>query len=126
MSPAASQPVQTPPTPATLRRVVHHLGCVSFLNSKPLIDPLVGHPEIAVHFAVPSHLLDLFEGGTVSAALMSVVDYQSSKTDLLLLPAGMIGCDGHTLTVRIFSRVPLWSTCLMSMSDAATAKARLL
>ncbi len=90
--------------PAT--EMLRHIGCVSFLNSKPLIDPILTEPEIQVHLAVPSALLGLVEAGTVSTALMSVVDYHASKADLLLVPAGMIGCDGPTLTVRIFSRVP--------------------
>ena len=86
--------------------MVHSLGCVSFLNSKPLIDSVVGVEGVRVEFAVPAELLGLFEKGLVSAALMSVVDYQASATELLLLPAGMIGSDGPTLTVRIYSRVP--------------------
>ncbi len=84
----------------------HHIACVSFLNSKPLIDPLVGRDNVQVQFAVPSKLLDLIEDGAVSAALLSAVDFQFSTHDLLLIPAGMIGCDGPTLTVRIFSKVP--------------------
>jgi chorismate dehydratase len=82
------------------------IGCVSFLNSKPLIDPLVGQPDLRIHFAVPSALQQLIESRVVSTALMSVVDFQTTNADLLLVPAGMIGCDGPTLTVRIFSRVP--------------------
>jgi len=85
---------------------IHSLGCVSFLNSKPLIEPLLTNPAVRVHFAVPSHLLDLVESAAVSTALMSVVDFQTSHTPLVLLPAGMIGCDGPTLTVRLYSRVP--------------------
>jgi len=84
----------------------HTVGCVSFLNSKPLIDPLVGRPDVEIHFAVPSALLGLVEAGVVSTALMSVVDYQESHRELFLVPAGMIGCDGPTLTVRIYSKVP--------------------
>src|SRR5438045_511103 len=86
------------------------IGCVSFLNSKPLIDPLVSahggkeHSDVDVHFAVPSQLLGLLQSGSVSTALMSVVDYHAAN--VVLLPAGMIGCDGPTLTVRIYSRVP--------------------
>ncbi len=82
------------------------IGCVSFLNSKPLVDPLLNEPHIQVHFAVPSALLPMIESRAVSVALLSVVDYHLSAPDLLLIPAGMIGCDGPTLTVRIFSRVP--------------------
>jgi len=86
--------------------MIHHLGCVSFLNSKPLIDPVLDNPDVQVHFAVPADLLALFDAGNVSAALMSVVDFQASTASPLLLPVGMIGCDGPTLTVRIYSRVP--------------------
>jgi chorismate dehydratase len=64
-------------------------------------------PDVHVHFAVPSALLPLIESRTVSAALLSAVDYQLCRDDLLLVPAGMIGCNGPTLTVRIFSRVPI-------------------
>ena len=85
---------------------MHSIGCVSYLNSKPLIDPVLGRADVRVHFAVPAKLIDLLEAGTVSTALMSVVDYQRSRADVVLLPAGMIGCDGPTLTVRVFSRVP--------------------
>ena len=85
---------------------VHQIGCVSFLNSKPLIEPLMGRADVRVHFAVPSKLMGLVESGAVSTALMSVVDYQMCPRELVFVPAGMIGCDGPTLTVRIFSRVP--------------------
>ncbi len=85
----------------------HQIACVSFLNSKPLIDPLVGRPDVHIHFAVPSQLLPLLESSPPQATtgLLSIVDYQSASADLLLLPAGMIGCDGPTLTVRLYSRI---------------------
>ncbi len=82
------------------------IGCVSFLNSKPLIEAVVGRADTHVEFAVPSHLLELVERNAVSTALLSVVDYQLSQVPLFLVPAGAIGCDGPTLTVRIFSKVP--------------------
>lgn len=85
---------------------MHSIGCVSFLNSKPLIEPLLGRADVHVEFAVPAALLALVEGGAVSAALLPIVDYQRSAVPLYLVPAGMIGCDGPTLTVRIFSQVP--------------------
>lgn len=88
---------------ATVRRRV---GCVSYLNSKPLIEPLVGRSDIDVEFAVPSALSGLLAAGAVDTALLPIVDYQTCPLELLLVPAGCIGCHGHTLTVRIFSRVP--------------------
>ena len=83
-----------------------HIGCVSYLNSKPLIEPLLENPAVKVHFAVPAARLDLVSRGQVCCALLPMVDYQASPVDLLLLPVGGIACDGPTLTVRIFSRVP--------------------
>src|SRR5262249_20813210 len=37
--------------------------------------------------------------------LVSLIDYARSPEPLILIPAGMIGCDGPTLTVRLFSAV---------------------
>jgi chorismate dehydratase len=102
--------------------VKHHVGCVSFLNSKPLIDALVGQPDVEVLFAVPSQLLRLVETGQVSTALLSIVDYQMSVHDLLLVPAGAIGSDGPTMTVRIFSKVPAEKiTVLHADTDSHTS-----
>src|SRR5690606_20477038 len=39
--------------------------------------------------------------------LVSLIDAARCGTPLTLLPVGMIGCDGPTMTVRIFSRTPL-------------------
>lgn len=81
------------------------IGCVSYLNSKPLIEPIVQRNDCRVHFAVPAALLGMLEGRTVTAALAPVVDYQTSRSQLVLVPAGGICCDGPTLTVRIYSPV---------------------
>jgi len=63
-----SLPYPPVPQPDTLSLMIHHLGCVSFLNSKPLIDPVLDNPNVQVHFAVPADLLALFDAGNVSAA----------------------------------------------------------
>ena len=88
------------------KSITRGVGCVSYLNSKPLIEPLLNHPGIHVRFAVPSALGELLTRGDVDTALLPIVDYQTCPTELVLVPAGCIGCHGHTLTVRIFSRVP--------------------
>ncbi|MGC8623663.1 MAG: menaquinone biosynthetic enzyme MqnA/MqnD family protein [Phycisphaerae bacterium] len=94
--------------PDTPKRFV--VGCVSYLNSKPLIDPLVDRPDVEVHFAVPARLVDLMAARQVDAALMPIVDYQNCPVPVVLSPGGAICCDGPTLTVRIFSKVPLTKT----------------
>jgi chorismate dehydratase len=39
--------------------------------------------------------------------LCSVIDQQTSSCELELVPVGLIGCDGPTDTVRLFSRTPI-------------------
>ncbi|MEX2672829.1 MAG: menaquinone biosynthesis protein [Phycisphaeraceae bacterium] len=83
------------------------VGCVSFLNARPLIDGLDDHHELTVRYDVPSALLEDLTAGEVDLALCPVIDYQLSDKPLTIVPVGGIGCDGPTLTVRLFSRVPL-------------------
>lgn len=82
------------------------IGCVSFLNARPLIDGLDAHPELDVRYDVPSRLLEDLLGGKVDIALCPIVDYQNSPEPLEVVPVGGIGSEGPTLTVRLFSRVP--------------------
>jgi chorismate dehydratase len=55
---------------------------------------------------VPSRLLGGLVEKRFDVALLPVIDYQR-MSGLRLLTAGGIGCDGPTLTVRIFSREPM-------------------
>jgi chorismate dehydratase len=87
------------------RRAVR-VGSVSFLNAKPLIEGLEHDPAVELSLEVPSRLLDGMRDGRYDVALLPVIDYQRME-GLRLLTAGGIGCDGPTLTVRIFSRVPI-------------------
>ena len=89
------------------RQAVRRIGCVSFLNARPLIDGLESSDDPLVRFDVPSHLLTDLEMGEVDIALCPVIDYQRSRKPLAIVPVGGIGCDGTTLTVRLYSQVPL-------------------
>jgi len=82
------------------------VASVSYLNAKPLIFGLENSPLLTLHLDVPSHLLAGLQDGLFDVALLPVIDYQRHP-GLLIVPAGGIGCDGPTLTVRIFSRVPI-------------------
>jgi chorismate dehydratase len=81
------------------------VASVSFLNARPLIHGLENEPAVRLSLAVPSKLLDLLRDGSADVALLPVIDYRRLD-GLTILPAGGIGSDGPTLTVRIFSRVP--------------------
>jgi chorismate dehydratase len=90
----------------TSRRRVLRVGSVSFLNAKPLIYGLDGERELQLKLDVPSRLLGGLLEDRFDVALLPVIDYQRMP-DLRLLTSGGIGCDGPTLTVRIFSPVPV-------------------
>jgi chorismate dehydratase len=92
---------RTPLRPAPVR-----LGSVSFLNARPLIHGLEHDSGIDLGLDVPSRLLDGLRDGRFDVALLPVIDYQR-MAGLCIVPSGGIGCDGATLTVRIFSKVPV-------------------
>lgn len=82
------------------------LGVVSFLNSRPLIEGLNAETGIGLYYAVPSALPGLLGSGQVDAALVPVIDWARAAGAWDRISDGCIGCDGETLTVRVFSRVP--------------------
>jgi chorismate dehydratase len=94
------------PKPVHPARRTLRVGSVSYLNAKPLIHGLDADDRIDLQLAVPAMLLEGLRSGQYDVALLPVIDYQR-LADAIIVPAGGIGCDGATLTVRIFSRVPV-------------------
>lgn len=83
------------------------LGVVSFVNTLPLIDGLESLTDIKLRFSVPSLLLGMLLEDEVDIALCSSIDYQNSPIELVALTCGILGSDGATLTVRLYSSVKL-------------------
>ncbi len=111
------------PATRTLR-----VGSVSYLNAKPLIHRLEDDPRIDLRLAVPAMLLDGLNSGQFDIALLPVIDYQRMP-DGRIVPCGGIGCDGPTLTVRIFSRKPIETIDVLecdSESHTSVALARIV
>ncbi len=77
-----------------------------YLNTAPLIEGLEKLEVVELMPSVPARIVDLLLTNQADIGLASVVDAMRSKGKLTLLPVGMIGCDGPTLTVRVFSKVP--------------------
>lgn len=88
-------------------RAVVRIGAVRFLNTLPLIDGLEKLRDVALSCTVPSLLVDQLVDGEADIALCSSIDYQRSPTPLALIPAGVLGCAGPTLTVRLYSAQPI-------------------
>lgn len=85
----------------------YRVGCVSYLNSKPLIEGVDDHPQTHVRFDVPARLLGDLETGEVDIALCPVIDYFRSHQPLAIVPVGGICCEGPTFTVRLYSQTPI-------------------
>ena len=82
------------------------LGVVSFLNAKPLIAGLDAMKDVELIYAVPSRLPPLLDAGAVDVALVPVIDLGRNQSRWQIVSDACIGCDGETLTVRVFSKVP--------------------
>lgn len=80
------------------------VACVRYLNTAPLIEGLECLESITLLPMVPAAIAAAVLSGEADIGLASVVD--AATPGLTLLRAGMIGCDGPTHTVRIFSAVP--------------------
>lgn len=85
---------------------VCRLGVVSYLNAKPLIAGLDRDPALRLTFDVPSRLAPMLERGEVDAALVPVIEILRHAVNWQIVSDACIACDGETLTVRVFSRVP--------------------
>ncbi|MFA6045200.1 MAG: menaquinone biosynthesis protein [Phycisphaerales bacterium] len=80
------------------------VACVRYLNTAPLIEGLEVLDTVKLLPKVPADIAGAVRSGDADIGLASVVD--GATPGLTLLGAGMIGCDGPTHTVRIFSSVP--------------------
>jgi len=83
------------------------IGCVNYLNTVPLTEGLDVLAEAELVKAVPSNLIPMLEKDEVDVALVSLIDAVHSGVPMSILPCGMIGSDGPTLTVRLFSQIPI-------------------
>jgi chorismate dehydratase len=100
------------------------IGTVEYLNTVPLIAGMSGVAGVELVPAVPSRIGAMLASGEVDLGLVSMVDIVRADPSMVVLPAGMIGCDGPTMTVRIFSRVPLAEiTTLHADTDSHTSVA---
>jgi chorismate dehydratase len=105
------------------------LGVVKFLNARPLIDGLDTLPDVSCVFDVPSALPDYLARGDVDAALIPVIDVLRDHERYTVVSDACIACDGPTMTVRVFSRMPpdrILSLAADTDSHTSVALARVL
>ncbi len=96
------EPPTRPDAAATLS-----IGAVDYINTIPLIAGLAGLEGVQVRTDVPANQVRLLEEDVVDLALCSSIDLVHCSIPLEVVPVGMLGCEGPTLTVRLFSSVPV-------------------
>jgi len=82
------------------------VGSVRYLNTAPLVHGLEALDSIQISPAAPSRIIDLLLNHDIDIGLVSLIDAAHAKEPVAMLPVGMIGCSGRTMTVRLYSKVP--------------------
>ena len=105
------------------------IACVQYLNTAPLVEGLDKLEGLTLLPAVPADIAPMLERGEADLGLASIIDAANPRVPMAIVPAGMIGCDGPTLTVRLFSSVPMdrvSQVCADADSHTSVALARVL
>ncbi|MDE0426440.1 MAG: menaquinone biosynthesis protein [Candidatus Poribacteria bacterium] len=89
------------------------VGAVSFLNTKPLIYPLLNKEiktDIALSVDVPSRVSTLLSKDELDVGLIPIVEYyraNPSNTPYCILPDISITSHSNVRSIQLFSRVPV-------------------
>ena len=89
------------------------VGAVSFLNTKPLIYPLLddsqspGGEAIELSLAVPSRLATELKDGDLDVGLIPIIEYFRADIGYRIIRDISICSRGPVLSIQLFSRVPI-------------------
>ncbi len=81
------------------------IAAVRYLNAVPLIQSIDKWSGCRLTTAAPAQIAEMVLDSTADLGLISLIDAARYKDQLAIVPCSMIGCDGPTLTVRVFSKV---------------------
>lgn len=83
----------------------YRVGCVPYVNAKPLISKFAYEPTVTVELDIPSRLPAMLDSGSVQAVLASSFDALTTPGRRIVWGV-CIGSFGPAASVRLFSRVP--------------------
>lgn len=89
------------------------VGAVSFLNTKPLIYPLLNEEiqtDIALSVDVPSRIAALLSEGELEVGLIPIIEYfraHAADAKYCILPDISIASHGSVRSIQLFSCVPI-------------------
>lgn len=102
-----SSPAHASSSNAASRDALPRVAAVGFFNASPLVEGLRDVQGLEVFLGPPSSIAPRLATGEADIGLASLADAARSPQPMTLLPVGMIGSDGATTTVKIFSRVAI-------------------
>ena len=109
------------------------VGAVSFLNTKPLIYPLLNGQlqteQISLSVKVPSRLASQLEIGELDIGLIPIIEYfraNANGAGYRILPNIAIGSRGNVLSIQLFSRVPIRDIKQIALDTSSRSSVALL
>ena len=109
------------------------VGAVSFLNTKPLIYPLLNgqlqSDEISLSVKVPSRLAILLNNSELDIGLIPIIEYfraNAAGAGYRILPNLGIVSRGSVLSIQLFSRVPIQDIQQIALDTSSRSSVALL
>lgn len=109
------------------------VGAVSFLNTKPLIYPLLNgelkSEEIDLSVQVPSRLATLLRNSELDIGLIPIVEYfraNDQDKGYRILPNISIASRGSVLSIQLFSRIPIENIQQIALDTSSRSSVALL
>jgi chorismate dehydratase len=107
---------------------VAHLGAVSYLNTRPLVEGLDRHTDLfTVRYDVPAQCAALLHEGRIDLGLIPAIEYL--RGDYRIVPGVSIGSNGPIASVALFSKVPVEQIATLALdvsSRTSVALTRIL
>lgn len=104
----------------------HVVGCVPYVNAKPLVSYFEHHPESPVHviYDLPSRLPQMINEGRAGAALVS--SFEALRTPgRRIADHGSISSLADAASVRLFSKVPIKEIKTLALDDSSLTSVHL-
>ncbi len=109
------------------------VGAVSFLNTKPLIYPLLNGElpteDITLSVHVPSELATQLRNDELDIGLIPTVEYfraNATGAGYRILPEIAIASRGSVLSIQLFSRVPIHKIRQIALDRSSRSSIALL
>ncbi|MXY93730.1 MAG: menaquinone biosynthesis protein [Caldilineaceae bacterium SB0664_bin_27] len=100
------------------------VGCVEYLNARPLWHGLGKRPDLfSLKYAVPSRVSSWLHNGEVDLALVSSIEYTPQYR---VVPGAAVTSNGPVGSVAAFSRIPLTRARSVALDDSSRTSAALM